>query len=148
MCQDVADTFKKFFSTLGDGSDKPKKTVLMMCLLIPITNTAHIAVFLCHCWFLFNIYDGAVDLTRSQCTVSDTQVTGKTHGPLVSFPYLTSRIHQEYITAFQDKLNFREITGRERMYKNFMTWKFNMKIRYEKKVCYLLYVVTVYKKSI
>ena len=120
LCQGVADTFKNFFSTLGDGSDKHKKTVLMMCLLIPITKTAYIAAFLCHCWFLF-IYDGAVDLTRSQCTVSDTQVTGKTHGPLVYFPYWTSRIHQEYITAFQDKLNFREITGRERMYKKLMT---------------------------
>ena len=32
----VADTFKNFFSTLGDGSDKHKKTVLMMCLLLPI----------------------------------------------------------------------------------------------------------------
>ena len=49
LCQGVADTFKNFFSTLGDGSDKPKKTVLMMCLLIPITKTAHIAAFLCHC---------------------------------------------------------------------------------------------------
>ena len=47
LCQGVADTFKNFFSTLEDGSDKPKKTVLMMCLLIPITKTAHIAVFLC-----------------------------------------------------------------------------------------------------
>ena len=31
------------------------------------------------------------------------------------FPYWTSRIHQEYISAFHDKLNYREITGRERM---------------------------------
>ena len=117
----MADTFKKFFSTLGDGSDKPKKTVLMMCLLIPITNTAHIAVFLCHCCYLF-IYYGAFDLTSSQCTISDTQVTGKTNGPFVYFPYWTSRIHQEYISsAFQDKLNFRESTGRDRMYTNFMT---------------------------
>ena len=54
-------------------------------------------------FYLF--YDGAVDLTRSQCTVSDTQVTGKTHGPFVCFLYLTSRIHQEDIIAFQDKLN-------------------------------------------
>ena len=34
---------KIFFCTFGDGSDKPKKTVLMMCLLIPITKTAYIA---------------------------------------------------------------------------------------------------------
>ena len=34
LCQVVADCFKNFFSTLGDGSGKPKKTVLMMCLLI------------------------------------------------------------------------------------------------------------------
>ena len=102
-------------------------------------KTAYIAAFLCNCGFLF-IYDGTVDLTRSQCTVSETQVTGKTHGPLVYFPYWTSRIHQEYISsAFQDKLNFREITGRERMYKNFMTCKFSMKIRYDKKcvTCYI-----------
>ena len=30
-------------------------------------------------------YDGAVDLTRSQFTVSDTQVSVKAHGPLVFF---------------------------------------------------------------
>ena len=109
-----------------------------MCLSIPITETAYIAAFLCYCWFLF-IYDGDVDLTRSQCTVSDTQVTGKTHGPLVYFPYWTLRIHQEYITVFQDKRNFRETTGRERMYKNFMTKMFNIKNRYEKKcdTCYM-----------
>ena len=45
------------------------------------------AVFLCHCWFL--LYYGAADmqiwalLTRSQCRVSDTQVTVKALGPLV-----------------------------------------------------------------
>ena len=72
--------FQKHLLYFGDGSDKHKKTVLTMCLLIPITKTAYIAAFLCHCWFLF-IYGGAVDLTRSQYTVSDTQVTGKTHGP-------------------------------------------------------------------
>ena len=83
-------------------------------------KTAYIAAFLCNCGFLF-IYDGTVDLTRSQCTVSETQVTGKTHGPLVYFPYWTSRIHQEYINVFQDKLNFREITGRERIYKKKLT---------------------------
>ena len=38
MCQGVADSFKNFFSTLGNGSGKPKKTVLMRCLLIPITK--------------------------------------------------------------------------------------------------------------
>ena len=33
---------------------------------------------------VFNLfYDWAVDLTRSQCTVSDTQVTVKAHRPLV-----------------------------------------------------------------
>ena len=31
-----------------------------------------------------SIIDGAVDLTRSQCTVSDTLVTVKAHGLLVS----------------------------------------------------------------
>ena len=30
-------------------------------------------------------------------------------------PYWSSGIHQEYIIAFQDKLNYREITGQERM---------------------------------
>ena len=84
-------------------------------------------------FYLF--YDGAVDLTRSQCTVSDTQVTAKAHGPLVRFRYWTS----EYIILFQDKLIYREITGRERMYKNFMNGKFNMKDQYEKKcvTCYM-----------
>ena len=41
--------FFKNFSTFGDGSDKHKKTVLMMCLLIPIVLTGYIAAFLCHC---------------------------------------------------------------------------------------------------
>ena len=36
-------------------------------------------------FYLF--YDGAVDLTRSQCTVSDTQVTIKAHGPFVSISF-------------------------------------------------------------
>ena len=55
-----------------------------------------------------------------KCTVSDTQVTGKTYGrALVYFPYWTSRIHQEYITIFQDKLKFKEITGRERINQKF-----------------------------
>ena len=83
-------------------------------------------------FYLF--YDGAVDLTRTRCTLSDTQVTAKAHGPLVCFRYWTSRIHQEYIIPFHDKLNYREITGRERMYKNFMMRKFNMKDQYEKSV--------------
>ena len=34
-------------------------------------------------FYLF--YNGAVDLTRSQCTVSDTQVSVKAHVPLVFF---------------------------------------------------------------
>ena len=38
LCQGVADSFKNFFSTLGEGSSKHKKTVLRMCLLIPITK--------------------------------------------------------------------------------------------------------------
>ena len=95
-------------------------------------KTAYIAAFFCH-WVLFILW-WAVYLTRSYCTVSDTQVTSKTHGLLVCFPYWTSRIHQEYIIAFQDKLNYREITGREIMYKHFMMWKFNMKNQYEKSV--------------
>ena len=37
----------------------------------------------------YAFYDGAVDLKRSQCTVSDSQVTVKAHGPLVRFPYWT-----------------------------------------------------------
>ena len=42
-------TFKNFFSTLEDGSDKHKKTVLIMCLLIPIAKSGYIAAFICHC---------------------------------------------------------------------------------------------------
>ena len=53
---------------------------------------------------------------------------------LFIFRIRLTRIHQEYITVFQDKLNFSETTGRERMYKNFMTKKFNIKNRYEKSV--------------
>ena len=41
-------TFKNF-STLEDGSDNHKKTVLIMCLLIPIAKSGYIAAFICHC---------------------------------------------------------------------------------------------------
>ena len=47
------------------------------------------AAFLGHCWF-FKFYDAPVDmqiwapLTRSQCRISDTQVTVKAHELLVS----------------------------------------------------------------
>ena len=46
------------------------------------------AVFLCHCWFSFIPWWGSwypkwALLTRSQCRVSDTQVTVKTPGPLL-----------------------------------------------------------------
>ena len=41
--------FKNFSSTLVDGSEKHGKTVLMMCLLIPIVLTGYIAAFFCHC---------------------------------------------------------------------------------------------------
>ena len=44
---------KNSFSSLGDGSDKHKKTVMMMFLLIPIVLTGYIAGFPCHCRFLF-----------------------------------------------------------------------------------------------
>ena len=46
----------KNFSALWNGSDKHKKTVLMMFLLIPVVLTGYIAAFLCH----------------YQCAVSDT----------------------------------------------------------------------------
>ena len=42
-------TFKNFFSTLEDGSDKHKKTVFIMCLLIPLAKSGYIAAFICHC---------------------------------------------------------------------------------------------------
>ena len=113
-------TFKNFFNTLGDG----------WC---PTVKTGYIADFLCHCWFLLIVWWGCWSDKKS-CTVSDTQVIVKAHGPLVCFPYWTLRIHQEYIIAFQDKINYREITVRERMYKNFMMWWFNMKHRFEKSV--------------
>ena len=52
-------------------------------------------------------YDGAVDiqiralLTRSQCEVSDTQVTVKAHGPLVKGILLEIKgIHGKYIAIW------------------------------------------------
>ena len=42
---------------MGDGSDKNKKTVLIMSQLIPIVLTGYIAAFLMIEFYLF--YDGA-----------------------------------------------------------------------------------------
>ena len=55
LCQGVADTFTNFLSTLVDGSDEHKKTVLMICLLIPITKTANIAAFAIVDFYLFRM---------------------------------------------------------------------------------------------
>ena len=41
--------FIKEFLYFGGWFRKQKKTVLMMCLLIPIVLTDYIAAFLCHC---------------------------------------------------------------------------------------------------
>ena len=49
LCQDVADSFKNFFSTLGDGSGKPKKDSFDDVPIDSYYKTAYIAAFLCHC---------------------------------------------------------------------------------------------------
>ena len=68
-----------------------------------------------------------------------------THVFYFLFSVLDLRIHQEYIIAFQDKLNYREITGQENVYKNSMVWKFNMKGRNKKKIVtwYMLVVSSI-----
>ena len=74
LCQGVAysGSYSELSKTsLGDGSDKHKKTVLRICLLIPIILTGYIAAFSAIVDF-YLFYNWAVDLTRSQCTVSDT----------------------------------------------------------------------------
>ena len=50
--------FKIFSFTLGDSSDKHKKTVLMTCTLIHIVSTGYNAAVLRHCWFLFILWWG------------------------------------------------------------------------------------------
>ena len=66
---------------------------------------AYIAAFFCH-WVLFILW-WVFNLTRSHCTVSDTQVTSKTHRPLVCFTYWTSRIHYCFSRQNQLKGNYR-----------------------------------------
>ena len=65
-------------------------TISLYSTLIVIVLRGYGAAFLSHCWFLFILWYGAVDiqiwalLTWSQCKISDTQVTVKACGPLVS----------------------------------------------------------------
>ena len=65
-------------------------TISIYSTLIVIVLGGYGAAFLSHCWFLFILWYGAVDiqiwalLTWSQCKISDTQVTVKACGHLVS----------------------------------------------------------------
>ena len=65
-------------------------TLSIYITLIAIVLREYNTDFLCHCWFLL-FHDGAPDiqiwalLTRSQCGVSDTQVTVNALGPLVLY---------------------------------------------------------------
>ena len=75
--------FKNLYLYFGGWFRQDKKTVFMMCTLIPIVFTSYIADFLCHCWFLFILWWDCwyVNISPSDkcigvdCRVSDTQVT-------------------------------------------------------------------------
>ena len=72
-------------------------TLSIYTTLVALVLRNYATAFLYNCWFLYILW-WAVDmqvwslLTRSQCRVSDTQVTVKAHGPLVLLGY-TKDIH-------------------------------------------------------
>ena len=98
--------FQKLLLYFGWWFRQTQKDILMMCLFIPITKQLILQLSSAIVDF-YLFYDGL--LIWQEVSVQSLilmQVTGKTHGPLVCFLYWTSRIHQEYIIAFQDKINY------------------------------------------